>query len=52
MRPADAPGNYHSLIIGKERIVLACVGDPPVSMAVLLTAFPVTRSSRTLILEI
>lgn len=47
-RSQTAKGNYRSLCGRKERTVLRCVGDPPVSMAVLSTAFPVTRSSRTL----
>jgi hypothetical protein len=32
---------------GMGALSLACVGDPPASMAVRLTAFPVTWSSRT-----
>lgn len=31
----------------KERRVAQCVGDPPVSMAVVSTAFPVQRNPRT-----
>ena len=37
---------------GKSASFRQCVGDPPVSMAVHLTAFPVTRSSRTLHLTV